>query len=362
MNRLALVMIVRNEARCLARCLDSVRGCVDRMIVMDTGSTDRTVEIATDFGADVYQMEWPDDFAAARNAALAKSDADWNLVLDADEWLESGAEALGAATLPLLGPRRGAAFLGCLQVMDAGEGNNARRSYIPRVLPRGVRYEGAIHEQPVTDLPLVQLPVLVLHDGYEAPQLERKQGRNERLLRAELSARPDDPYLHYQLGRQSLVAGANGEGADSLLAAYRLSSSRTPFRHSIIIYLITALRWAGRFEEALALVDAEQDDWDHSPDFYFAVAELYLEWAGRNPEVAMDELLPVVEAAWLKCLQIGENPELDGSIAGSGSFRAAGNLANFYRILGHEEEADRFEQMAATMKRAAEASAASMRG
>src|SRR5512140_1346392 len=100
MTRLALVMIARDEARAIARTLESARPHVDRTIVLDTGSTDATREIAAACGAEVHEFAWGDDFAAARNAALAHSDADWNLVLDADEWIEAGAEALAADSLP----------------------------------------------------------------------------------------------------------------------------------------------------------------------------------------------------------------------------------------------------------------------
>ncbi|WWT74562.1 glycosyltransferase [Lautropia mirabilis] len=96
MKTIALTMIVKNEARSLARCLDSVAPWVDKMIVLDTGSTDDTIAIARAHGAEVYERRWTNDFAAARNAALARSDADWNLVLDADEWLTSGGEYLQA--------------------------------------------------------------------------------------------------------------------------------------------------------------------------------------------------------------------------------------------------------------------------
>ncbi len=90
MNPIALVMIVRNEARCLARCLDSVRAHVDEMLVLDTGSTDDTVAIAERSGARVARFDWIDDFAAARNAALGWVDAPWRLVHDADEWMATG--------------------------------------------------------------------------------------------------------------------------------------------------------------------------------------------------------------------------------------------------------------------------------
>lgn len=350
MTRLALVMIVRNEERSLARCIESARSSVDRIIIMDTGSQDRTVEIARGFGAEVHQMEWPNDFAAARNAALEKSDADWNLILDADEWLASGIEFFGPRHLPPLG-RAQPSFVGRLRVADAGE-DAPTRNFIPRVLPRGVRYDGRIHEQPITTLPRATLPVLVLHDGYDEAQLHRKKGRNESLLVAELAARPDDVYLRYQLGRQYLLDGDDSTAAEYLVTAYNASTAGTPFRHGIVIYTILALRRSLRYDEALELVDAEYDNWESSPDFYFAVAELYLEWAKLNIESA-DQMLPVVEAAWLKCLKIGEQPSLDGSVEGSGSFRAAANLANYYKVMGEPERATQFADAAADMRKLA---------
>ena len=90
MKTIALVMIVKNEQRCLKRCLDSVRGLVDLMIVVDTGSEDDTRKIARQAGAEVYQYRWQDDFADARNHALSLSDADWALIMDADEYIMEG--------------------------------------------------------------------------------------------------------------------------------------------------------------------------------------------------------------------------------------------------------------------------------
>ena len=92
---LALLVIARNEAKGIARCLRSAQPYVRRMVVLDTGSTDDTVRSARACGAQVHQEPWRDDFAWARNRALELADADWSLFLDADEWLESGGESLG---------------------------------------------------------------------------------------------------------------------------------------------------------------------------------------------------------------------------------------------------------------------------
>jgi len=87
---ISLCVIVKNEAHCIATMLESARGIVSEIIVVDTGSTDRTREIASAFGARVEQFDWCDDFAAARNASLSLATQPWVLVLDADEELSAG--------------------------------------------------------------------------------------------------------------------------------------------------------------------------------------------------------------------------------------------------------------------------------
>ncbi|WP_240700048.1 glycosyltransferase family 2 protein [Sphingomonas gei] len=342
-------MIVRNEARCIARCLDSVRGHVDAMIVLDTGSTDDTVAIAEACGATVHHFDWCDDFAAARNAALDYSDADWNLILDADEWLEGDVGALGRATLPPApAPAR---FIGCVRIVNRTASDQpVARKFVPRILPRGVRYEGRIHEQPVSPLPMKVLPLAVRHDGFDGAQLARKAGRNEALLRAELDADPGDSYFWFQLGREHLVRGKPDEAADALMTAHRTGTPDSAWRQGVVVAALQALKRAERFDEALAFADAEHAHWQRSPDFFFAVADLYLEHASRNPGIAMVELLPIVEGAWKRCLEIGERPDLDGSVEGCGSHLAAQNLAMLYETLGIDDEAQSYAAMAAEMR------------
>ena len=81
--RISLTMIVKNEEANLPHCLESVAGLFDEIVVVDTGSKDRTREIAREFGARVFDFVWVDDFAAARNAALARATGDYAFWLDA---------------------------------------------------------------------------------------------------------------------------------------------------------------------------------------------------------------------------------------------------------------------------------------
>ena len=349
MTRLALVMIARDEARAIGRALLSARPHVDRMIVLDTGSADGTREIAGENGAEVFRFDWIDDFAAARNAALSHSDADWNLILDADEWIEDGAHALGPGVLPA----GGGGFLGevCVRSrMDEAGGEGVGQAWIARVLPTGVGYEGRIHEQPKSMLPQRRLDLILGHDGYLAASLERKGERNEILLMRELQETPQDPYLWFQLGKEHQARGRGPQAALCFTEALKFAGPDVPFRHALVVRGMIALKANGQLGEALQLADAEVKNWLASPDFYFTVGDLYLEAASQDPGRALSEFLPVVELAWKRCLEIGERPDLDGAVAGRGGHMAAHNLAVFYETLGRGEQAAEYRSMAENLR------------
>lgn len=347
MNAVALVMIVRNEARCLARCLASARPWVDEIVVLDTGSTDATPQLAEAAGARVERMDWADDFSLARNRALALTDAPWRLVLDADEWIAAGGEALAA----LRG--EAPAFVGLLCVNSRFEADGGALleapSWLPRLLPAGVAYEGRIHEQPVSALPRRRLAIELGHDGYLAAAQQAKQGRNERLLRLALAERPDDAYLHYQLGKDLEVRGSFAAALPHYEAAWRAGEARAAWRHDLLVRLLFTLKKQRRFEAALALAEAEQLRWGESPDFFFTLGDLLLDWALAEPPRA-GVLLPMIEAAWLRALAIGERPELPDSVRGRGSFLAAHNLAAYHESLGHAEQAQAWRTRALQLR------------
>lgn len=89
MATLSLCMIVKNEEDVLARCLESARAAADEIIIVDTGSSDQTRRIARQFTEKVYDFEWIDDFAAARNFSFSKATMDYCLWLDADDILRA---------------------------------------------------------------------------------------------------------------------------------------------------------------------------------------------------------------------------------------------------------------------------------
>ncbi|UZK65912.1 glycosyltransferase family 2 protein [Sphingomonas sp. M1-B02] len=319
---IAAVLIVRDEARCIARCLDSVRPYVDRMLVLDTGSTDATPMLAAAAGAEVHHLPWPDDFSIARNHALDLADADWNLVIDADEWIVEGGDALRAWC-------RGPVRLGTICVRSGVEGRGPdceRRSWLTRLLPRGVRYEGRVHEQPISPLPRARIALHLAHDGYLAEQIDRKRDRNGLLLLRELQDRPGDPYLLYQLAKDAEMRGDLPAACTRYAAALDATSHKANWRHSLVVRQLHCLGKTGRREAALALAHAEAPNWPDSPDFYFVLGNLALDQAAAEPAQALEDWLPLAIGAWERCLEIGERPDLEGSLQGCGSHLAQHNL------------------------------------
>lgn len=343
---IGLTMIVRNEARCIARCIQSAQSVVDSVTVCDTGSTDGTVEIARNLGAHVVHAVWQDDFSAARNVSLDHSQADWNLVLDADEWLDSGVTREQLQVSPGTTP-----FVGLITVRSAfaADGRSGQaEAWLPRLLPSGVRYHGRIHEQPAHQLKQRALDVLVHHDGYEPAQAAKKLERNEVLLHAELKRQPNSSYHHFQFAVHLASQDRWPEALHSFMRSVALGGMSQPFAHELAVNLIHAQCRCQQFRDAIDLVPQLQQRWPASSDIHFAIGNLYLDVALAHPADAVDCWLPAAQQAWLTCLEIGEHGQGDVHVMGRGSYLAAHNLAVVYEGLGRSSEAQHYRQIAAT--------------
>lgn len=332
MKSLALVMIVKNEERCLSECLERAKNLVDKIYITDTGSTDRTKEIAASFGAILTDYTWNQDFAAARNFSLAQSDCDWNLVLDADEYLLEGSRE------DLCGFMENTKQIGAIQLQnfymeDAIEGQEqigTMNNWITRLLPRGSKYQGRIHEQVDSEFPIVPVPLLFEHDGYLQPG---KGERNLIILQEELENHPDDPYLFFQIGQT--LRGL--ERQDEACAYYAQFYDKVPLRGSgyrasgIISWLYNLIEIQD-YDTALSIVKKEEKNLEDYADFHFACGILYMRAIQAQTSKYMD-YLPRIEQSYLKCLDIGEVP-FDGGVQGCGSFKAAHNLGAWYEVSG----------------------------
>jgi len=200
--RLSVCMIVRNEEKNLPACLASVQGLADEIVIVDTGSTDATRDIAKARGAHVIEIAWANDFSRARNTGLEAARGKWILVLDADETLP---EASRQRIRQLIAqPPRQAYNLVQKNLLDGGKNHVSVQAV--RLFPRHpkVRYEREIHEQVNTSLereriPIVDTTIEFIHTGYvDGAVLRGKTERNRAIIHAALEREPDgDPNLRY---------------------------------------------------------------------------------------------------------------------------------------------------------------------
>jgi len=209
---LSLCMIVKDEEAWIARCLASVRGVVDEIIVVDTGSTDRTREICESFGAKVFDFPWNDHFADARNFSLEQATGSWIFWLDADEEVDAGNASALRSVLDMEDTQL--AFIELINYYGEGPpaADRVYRIAHHRLFRSGIgfRFHNAIHEQlnvdevlgEVTDIPI--LPVKVHHYGYlDAVTAQKgKSGRNLSLLQLEAAKPEHDPWIDYHLASE----------------------------------------------------------------------------------------------------------------------------------------------------------------
>ncbi|MEP7013300.1 MAG: glycosyltransferase [Acidobacteriota bacterium] len=268
---LSVCLIAKNEERFLAGALDSVCEVADEIVLVDTGSSDRTVEIAFEYGCRVLHEPWRDDYSAARNVGIEAARGRFLLCLDADERLihpEGLREALEAAP-----PGIGGFFLERHdRVVRPGDGE-------PDVYPIGmlrlfrnhpeIRYEGIVHERPndavlragfaVGALAPVHLIHLVSDLPYE--RLAEKQQRYLRLLDLALARDPNDFWSRYYRGKTVWFLERRDEARAIFRAMAESLDCPPPLRASALAMIATLLAEAGErvaavsyLEESLALV------------------------------------------------------------------------------------------------------------
>lgn len=263
-GRLSVCVIARDEEAVLARCLGSVQAVADELVVVDTGSTDRTVEIARSFGARLGSFAWGDDFAAARNAALDLATGEWILWLDADDYLApQDQEQLRA--LKAQSPDQAFFFT----LVNEGEDHTSFRQI--KMFPRhpAVRFERPVHEHVLAGLrragfPLRVAQVQVRHTGYAtAEQVTRKKSYYLRLMEGWLAQQPADWDICFRIGHtyysEEQIAVAKGYFARILEVGPGVVDPPSVFRLAAVFHarcLIVEGAWAeaaSRLEQALEL-------------------------------------------------------------------------------------------------------------
>ena len=290
-------MIVRDEADCLANCLESARGVVDEMVIADTGSSDTTPEIARRFGATVFDLPWENDFAVARNAALRRAGGDWILHLDADEALDPDGAALIRRMVDADGDGADAFEVTLANYCDdprawrwvpappGAPWARGRSGYLPVPLirlfraGRGFEYREPIHENLTASIReqggvIRPLPVLIHHYGYD-PE-ETRRGRKASLYleiaRRKAAASPHDPKARHDYAEQALACGDTATAETECRAALATCPDYLPARFTLATLLLNQ----GNLAEAESVLRAMEADGVDLPHAHLALGAIAL--------------------------------------------------------------------------------------
>jgi len=206
---LSLVMIARNEESIIGQSLASVKDICDEMIVIDTGSTDKTKEIALSYGAKVFDFAWIDHFAAARNESINHATSDWLLMLDADEVIPETAKA----GLRKILEENDKSKVYNVNIENLSDGGDVVKHYNFRLFPNDpeVRFVNRIHEalqmNPKRHKTCLAEGVKIVHYGYLNVHKVRKgtNERNLRILLKEVEDNPDKHFMNYYIAQQYLL-------------------------------------------------------------------------------------------------------------------------------------------------------------
>jgi glycosyltransferase involved in cell wall biosynthesis len=336
---LSLCMIVRDEEPRIAQCLQSVAAYVDEMVVVDTGSKDRTREVARRCGARVFDFPWCDDFAKARNQSLDQAQGQWVFWMDADDVMPSHC---GEELRRLLHryPRRDVAFQMQVRIPPGpGEFSENIVDHV-KLFPNrpDLRFEHRIHEQILPSIRRAGLEVLfsdlyVTHANYDRSERgqAKKRERDFRLLELDLRDRPEHPFVLFNLGMTYLYATKEHEVAAHYL---RRSLDVSHWRDSIVRKAYAMLAMArmaqGEWDLALAANEEGRQYYPDDAELLYQAGQIYNQ-LDRFTEAreALERLLTGAEDIHYRSVDVGLR-----------SFKGRHQLALLFRRLGDAPHAE----------------------
>ncbi|AEG60644.1 glycosyltransferase [Desulforamulus ruminis] len=341
-NRVSLCMIVRNEEENIGRCLESVAGLVDEIIVVDTGSTDETPRIAREMGARVYSFTWKDHFGEARNVSLTYATGDWILFLDADE--ELARESRDRLVQYTAEEQVEGYFIKIINYIGKEGWVETCPDLVFRLFRNRpeYRFRGAIHEQMV-DVILEKNPqaayriandIKIFHYGYLDRQIDEKdkKNRNLRIIQRELEQQPENDLLRYHYGVELFRFERYDEAAAVFIEVANGIDPQTIFFPKLLRYITMAYASSGQPAKALEVI---RQALRFFPDY----ADLYY-YGGR----CCMELKQYAKATELfsQAVALPEQPPQYASFGGVRGFRSLYHLGEIAEFFLNQEEALRY--------------------
>jgi GT2 family glycosyltransferase/tetratricopeptide (TPR) repeat protein len=259
--RLSLCMIVRDNETTIRPCLESIRPWVDEIVIVDTGSKDRTPEICAEFAPSLHKYPWCDDFSAARNESLKHARGEWIFWMDSDDTISADC---GRKLRELADGPHAENVLGyIMQVHCPGPGEEGRQDvtvvdHVKLIRNRpDLRFDGRIHEQLLPAIrqaggDVAWTDLYVVHSGSDhSPETwQRKLDRDLRILKRELADRPNHPFVLFNLGMTYADAKRYDEAIDFLNRCIAVSTPDESHLRKAYALLVSSLSQAERHHEA----------------------------------------------------------------------------------------------------------------
>lgn len=278
---ISVCIIAKNEEARIERLLSSLSPYDFEIVIVDTGSTDRTKELASKYTDCIYDFSWQDDFSAARNFSLSKASNDWILMMDCDEWIKS----LDLEELNYFRKHLSHAVGSVIRENLTGSPENPSTSIdqTERFFSRKrFKYTGIIHEQITPKFEKTfeafLLNTTIGHDGYLMNEEERlkKSQRNISLLKKQLEEKPDDSYTLYQLGKGYEMIHDAPNACNYFEQAIRPDlDPELAYVQALFIGYGESLLETGQFEKALSL-ESLYDKFATTADFVYLMGIIYL--------------------------------------------------------------------------------------
>tara|TARA_Y100000588_G_scaffold395307_1_gene522862 strand:- start:1822 stop:3159 length:1338 start_codon:yes stop_codon:yes gene_type:complete len=249
-------MIVRDEEKSLPLCLNSVKDVADQIVIVDTGSLDKTIKIARSFGAEVYNYEWSDHFAKARNESIKYAKGEWILWMDADETLDQSS----ISELKQITGNNNKNYFYSIKISSKNEfENKVTYSDAHRLFPNGldIQFENRIHEQiynSAIDAGLKEVisEMHIIHEGYNlsAEEYRKKLIRNLPILEKMVKEKKDYAYAHYTLAQNYSGLKYHEKAIDHFKIAIKSGNLNRHLHVSALNVLAQTFSFLGNWEKA----------------------------------------------------------------------------------------------------------------
>lgn len=296
-SSITLSMIVKNEEKHLADCLESVKNVVDEIVIVDTGSTDKTIEIADSFNARIFHFDWTNDFSAARNFALRNSTGKWILYLDADERLDKeSAKKIKSLT-------QTDNNIGYYCTIKSYDSENYRDNTIRYVRffrnHTEARFEGKVHEQITQSLEKLQFKfihsdILIHHIGYDITKEEKKQKalRNLKLLIEDYENSKNE-YVLFQIAQSKFILENFSEAKNDFIKLINSNKLNKQFKAEVNCYLSQIYFNEFRIAEAENHIRFAIRMNDSQPFYFYLLSKILLR--RKNVPDSRNALLKAIE-------------------------------------------------------------------